>query len=201
MNTKEILIQVVLLILFSCLATWVELKVIGAPPEIVFLREDKLYPHLPAQGIKPSLQEVPKILSPETASLPTVNDYCKDNKCDVGDLLAVIYISMQTTRELFEAGEAQFVDARKRENFIAGHIPYAINLPSSSFSSGWPDEIQRLVKELKVLVYCDGLGCDASQAVAKHLIRYGFKRVLIIEAGYPGWEREGCPIDKGEGNA
>lgn len=201
MHTKEVLLQTVALILFACFATWVELQIIGAPPEIVFLREGKLYAHMPAEGIQAS--EGIKLASkaPKTATLPTVDKYCADKKCDISDLLVVIYISVKTSREIFDSGEAQFIDARNRENFLAGHIPYAINMPVSSFSSGWPDEIHSLMKELKAVVYCDGISCDASQLVAKHLVRYGFDRVLIIEPGFPGWEQGGCPVEKGEGNA
>ncbi len=195
MNTKEILLQTTALILFACFATWVELQIIGAPPEIVFLREDKLYSHLPAEGVR-TTEKVSK-----TTSLPTVDKYCADNKCDISDLLAVIYISVETTKDLFESGDAQFIDARKRDNYLDGHIPYAINMPVSSFASGWPDGIQLLMKELRAVVYCDGLSCDASQLVAKHLVRYGFHRVLIIELGFPGWEEKGYLVEKGEDNA
>ncbi len=200
MNTKEILLQTTALILLACIATWVELQVIGAPPEIVFLREDKLYSHMPAEGSRTSEKDSVEQGS-KTAALPTVDKYCADNKCDISDLLAVIYISLGTTKDLYESGDAQFIDARKRDDYIDGHIPYAINMPVSSFSSGWPDGIQWLMKELKAVVYCDGLSCDASQLVAKHLVRYGFDRVLIIELGFPGWEEKGFPIETGEGNA
>ena len=201
MSTKEVLIQIVALILFSCVATWVELQVIGAPPEIVFLREDALYPHLPAEGVKePEMEDLDEIGS-KTATLPTVNHYCADNKCDVSDLFVVIYISTKSTKELFDSGQAQFIDARKHEDFLRGHIPYAINMPVSSFTAGWPDEIRLLMKELKAVVYCDGISCDASQIVAKHLVRYGFERVLIVEHGFPGWQQEKLPVEKGEGNA
>lgn len=201
MNTKEVLLQAVALILFACFATWVELQIIGAPPEIVFLREAKLYSHMPAHGSQvPEDHELASHGS-KTATLPTVDKYCADNKCDISDLLVVIYISAKTTKELFDSGEAQFIDARNQESFLDGHIPYAINMPISSFSAGWPDEIHLLMKELKAVIYCDGISCDASQLVAKHLVRYGFDRVLIVEPGFPGWEKEGCPVEQGEGNA
>ncbi|MBW2215889.1 MAG: rhodanese-like domain-containing protein [Deltaproteobacteria bacterium] len=202
MNTKEVILQTVALILFACFATWVELQIIGAPPEIVFLREAKLYSHMPAHGIQALEDDELAGHGSKTATLPTVDNYCADNKCDISDLLVVIYISAETTKELFESGEAQFIDARNREIFLDGHIPYAINMPVSSFSAGWPDEIQLLMKELKAVVYCDGISCDASQLVAKHLVRYGFDRVLIVEPGFPGWEEtDGCPVEQGEGNA
>ena len=201
MNTKEVLLQSVALILFACFATWVELQLIGAPPEIVFLREGKLYSHMPADGSRALQDDELAGQGPKTAMLPTVDNYCADNKCDISDLLVVIYISVETTKKLFESGEAQFIDARNRESFLDGHIPYAINMPVSSFSSGWPDEIQLLMKELKAVVYCDGISCDASQLVAKHLVRYGFDRILIVEPGFPGWEKEGGPVEQGEGNA
>jgi len=202
MNTKEVILQTVALILFACFATWVELQIIGAPPEIVFLREAKLYSHMPAHGIQALEDDELAGHGSKTATLPTVDNYCADNKCDISDLLVVIYISAETTKELFESGEAQFIDARNRESFLDGHIPYAINMPVSSFSAGWPDEIQLLMKELKAVVYCDGISCDASQLVAKHLVRYGFDRVLIVEPGFPGWEEtDGCPVEQGEGNA
>ena len=202
MNTKEVILQTVALILFACFATWVELQIIGAPPEIVFLREAKLYSHMPAHGIQALEDDELAGHGSKTATLPTVDNYCADNKCDISDLLVVIYISVETTKVLFESGEAQFIDARNRESFLDGHIPYAINMPVSSFSAGWPDEIQLLMKELKAVVYCDGISCDASQLVAKHLVRYGFDRVLIVEPGFPGWEEtDGCPVEQGEGNA
>ena len=202
MSSKEVLIQIVALILFSFVATCVELKIIGAPPEIVFLREDTLYPHLPAEGVKnPELEDDLEKLGSKAVTLPTVNHYCTDNKCDISDLFVVIYISIKTTKELFDSGQAQFIDARKHKDFLRGHIPYAINMPVSSFSSGWPKEIHSLMKELKAVVYCDGISCDASQIVAKHLVRYGFERVLIVEHGFPGWQEEGLPVEKGEGNA
>lgn len=202
MNAKEVILQTIALILFACFATWVELQLIGAPPEIVFLREGKLYSHMPPHGVQaPQTDELAGHGS-KTAMLPTVDNYCADNKCDIADLLVVIYISADTAKELFDSGEAQFIDARNRESFLEGHIPYAINMPVSSFSSGWPEEIHLLMKELKAIVYCDGISCDASQLVAKHLVRYGFDRVLIVEPGFPGWkEKDGCPVEQGEGNA
>jgi len=54
-----------------------------------------------------------------------------------------------------------------------------------------------LMKELDAVVYCEGMSCDASQLVAKHLIRYGFKNVKILETGLPGWLSAGYPTEAG----
>ena len=43
MNVKEVIFHTIPLVLMSCTGAIVELAVIGAPPEIVFLREDDLY--------------------------------------------------------------------------------------------------------------------------------------------------------------
>ena len=198
MNVKEVIFHTIALVLMSCTGAIVELAVIGDPPEIVFLRADDLYKTAIQNDTTPLKNA--EMFGSSALSLPTVNQYCTDNKCDIKDLLTVIYVSTESAKEMFDSGEAQFIDARKPENFAKGHIPYTINLPVASFGFGWPQDISLLMKELKTVVYCEGFSCDASQLVAKHLIRYGFKQVFIIEPGFPGWKEAGYPVSTGEGN-
>ncbi len=195
MSVKEVIFQSIALVLLATGAALVELMYLGAPPEIIFLREDTLYPEKPAEGIAELGDATPTLLSFQAAQFPTVTKYCADNKCDIKDLTYVLYISEATAHEMYNAGESQFIDARNEADFASEHIPFALNIPVAAFGSGWPDEIKNLMKELQAVVYCEGMSCDASQLVAKHLIRYGFKNVKILETGFPGWKDAGFPTE------
>ena len=47
--------------------------------------------------------------------------------------------SPQAAKQVFDAGEALFVDVRSRDMFAAGHIPGAVSLPLGDFDSALED--------------------------------------------------------------
>lgn len=85
--------------------------------------------------------------------------------------------------------EVTVLDIRPVEEFNAGHIPNAINIP--------PDEIAKRISQINnnkgVVAYCRGPYClfayDAIQALRKN----GFK-AQRLENGYPEWKAAGHPI-------
>ena len=43
----------------------------------------------------------------------------------------------------------------------------------------------------RVVVYCDGGGCEASRHVADRLRdKLGMKSVFVLKGGWPAWQRE-----------
>jgi rhodanese-related sulfurtransferase len=87
-----------------------------------------------------------------------------------------------------EAGEnIVVVDARSPEAFQREHIPGAINLPHRTMS---PETTGHLDKEVLVVTYCDGIGCNASTKGAVNMLKLGF-RVKELIGGLDWWKRDG----------
>jgi rhodanese-related sulfurtransferase len=100
--------------------------------------------------------------------------------------------------ELFQSGAA-FIDARRRDEYLAGHVQGAFYLPSEVFyeSGGSPEALNYLAKDQVLVIYCGGGACDASHNTAKLLQQAGFPRTHVMKDGYPSWTSAGHPIATG----
>lgn len=78
-------------------------------------------------------------------------------------------------------------DARAREQYEAGHLPRALNLPVGEADQRLGTYADRLTMETSILTYCGGADCgDALELVLK-LREYGFKNVTLYPGGYAEW--------------
>lgn len=90
--------------------------------------------------------------------------------------------------------EPLILDVREADEFAAGHVPGAVNIPHSAIVSA-PDAAVAAVipdKGMEVVVYCasgrrSGLAQDAMNAAG-----YGFVRHLAGD--YQGWRAAGLPV-------
>jgi len=97
-----------------------------------------------------------------------------------------------------ESGEdIVVIDARSAEAFAKEHIPGALNLPHRTMS---PETTRALRKEVLVVTYCDGIGCNASTKGALNMVRLGF-RVKELLGGLDWWKRDGHETTRGEGSS
>jgi phage shock protein E len=86
------------------------------------------------------------------------------------------------------------LDVRTPEEFAAGHVPGAINIPHT--------ELAARVAELEgsrdsdIVVYCR-TGKRAAEALGV-LEKSGFKRLLHLEGDYTRWNEEKRPVVKVE---
>ena len=79
------------------------------------------------------------------------------------------------------------VDARKVFAYAEEHIPNAINIPHKEMSK---DSTDSLDKEALYVVYCDGIGCNASTKGALNMVKLGFKVKELI-GGIEWWKLDG----------
>jgi len=87
-------------------------------------------------------------------------------------------------------GQATVIDVRPPEEFAAGHVDGAINLPLKELES----ELGRLPKGHDVVAYCRGPYCAlAYDAVA--LLRANGYTAHRLEEGYPQWKNAGFPTE------
>jgi rhodanese-related sulfurtransferase len=97
--------------------------------------------------------------------------------------------------------DALFVDARSAQEFAAGHIPGAINIPPDQVRGGRnPEALARFahMREKQVIVYCGGGACDASKEVAQELFGRSFLYMAVYTSGMQGWRTyPGLPVQTG----
>lgn len=79
------------------------------------------------------------------------------------------------------------IDARSPEAFEQEHIPSAQNIPHRVMNESTTRNLDR---EKLYVVYCDGIGCNASTKGALNMAKLGFK-VKELMGGLDWWKRDG----------
>lgn len=86
--------------------------------------------------------------------------------------------------------QVTLLDVRSADEFKAGHLPGAINIPI--------DELRRRLKDLprsqQVVAYCRGPYCIFSYEAVAELRRHGFD-ALRLEDGFPEWKAARLPVE------
>lgn len=82
------------------------------------------------------------------------------------------------------------LDVRPREEFDAGHLPNALNIPLQDLEK----RLEELPADQEVVAYCRGPYCVlAFEAVSK--LRENGYRARRLKNGYPEWKRGGLPVE------
>jgi rhodanese-related sulfurtransferase len=85
------------------------------------------------------------------------------------------------------------IDARSRESYAKGHIPDALCLPHREMMR---ESTAGLDRSAVFVVYCDGIGCNASTKGALRLTELGFKAKELL-GGLEWWVRDGYAVAVG----
>jgi rhodanese-related sulfurtransferase len=84
-----------------------------------------------------------------------------------------------------------FVDARKREAFLQGHIEGARHIPYSFVEPLSKETLDALRDYKSVIVYCNREDSEASKLMAGELSQAGIKGAAYLEKGFAGWVKAG----------
>lgn len=107
-----------------------------------------------------------------------------------------VQIELGAVRQYADSGAALIVDARDPDEFAAGHIRGAINLPYDTAVSD-PALLESLdAGGRPIITYCGGGACEVSLSLAEELIFAGYDRVAVYVGGFPEWEQAGYPVDR-----
>lgn len=87
-------------------------------------------------------------------------------------------------------GLVTVLDVRPEDEFMAGHLPQAINIPLPELAR----QLRGLPKSREVVAYCRGPYCVLAFEAVALLRKHGFK-VRRLEDGYPEWKASGLPIE------
>ncbi|HZN54728.1 MAG TPA: rhodanese-like domain-containing protein [Candidatus Polarisedimenticolaceae bacterium] len=116
---------------------------------------------------------------------------------DIPDVARPLQIQITRVKQFFDAKKATIIDARDPEEYAAGHIPGAINLPHDQVALD-PDRLEKFDPQGKpIIVYCGGGTCEASMNLGFALVAAGKHKVLVFMGGWPEWVTKGYPVAKG----
>ena len=108
----------------------------------------------------------------------------------LGDKDALEPIPADELLKRVKRGLVTVLDVRPPEEFAAGHLPGAVNIPIDKLESG----LAKLSKQREVVAYCRGPYCLMSFEAVLKLRKRGWK-ARRLQHGFPEWKAAGLPVD------
>ena len=87
-------------------------------------------------------------------------------------------------------GLVTVLDVRPAEEYAAGHLPGAINIPIDRLES----RLAKLPRRREIVAYCRGPYCLMSFEAVEKLRKRGL-RARRLENGFPEWRAAGLPVE------
>jgi rhodanese-related sulfurtransferase/DNA-binding transcriptional ArsR family regulator len=118
------------------------------------------------------------------------------NVADVRDVMrgyfherdALEPVSRKELSQRLRDGLVTVLDVRPEDEYAAGHVPRAINIPLRELTR----RLRQIPKNREVVAYCRGPYCVLAFEAVAILRERGFK-VRRLEDGYPEWKAAGLP--------
>lgn len=135
--------------------------------------------------------------------LDAVRNVAERHLADV-DRLINSYLTVKDNLEPVPRGElldrarkglVTVLDVRPPEEYAAGHVPGAVNVPLNKLE----DYLEQLEPEQEIVAYCRGPHCVLAFDAVAQLRKKGLK-ARRLEDGFPEWEVAGLPVERNETN-
>ena len=99
-------------------------------------------------------------------------------------------VSRKELAQRLKQGLVTVLDVRPEDEFAAGHLPRAINIPLREL----PRQLRSLPKDREVVAYCRGPYCVLAFEAVALLRKHRFK-VRRLEDGFPEWKAAGLLVE------
>lgn len=110
----------------------------------------------------------------------------------LGDRQALEAVPADELLARAKSGLITVLDVRPAEEYAAGHLPGAINVPAEKLE----DYLAKLPKKREIVAYCRGPYCLMSFEAVAALRKRGWK-ARRLEEGFPEWKAAGLPVESG----
>ena len=108
----------------------------------------------------------------------------------LGDRGALEPVQAEELLARAKKGLVTVLDVRPPDEYAAGHVPGAINVPMEKLE----DYLRKLPKKREVVAYCRGPYCLMSFEAVAMLRKRGWK-ARRLEDGFPEWKAAGFPVE------
>ena len=101
-------------------------------------------------------------------------------------------VPRETLLERVKEGLVTVLDVRPAEEYDAGHVPGAVNVPLTELER----YLEQLPRKHDVVAYCRGPHCVLAFDAVARLREQGYS-ARRMEDGFPEWKSAGYPVDTG----
>jgi len=176
------------------LAVMTRLSVANASKHLQELRRAGL-----VRGRKEGLRVFYEVAGPDVVTLIATLGHVAETRIAEVEQLVRTYITARDDLEPIPAAEllkrvklglVTVLDVRPAEEYTAGHLPGAINVPVEHLAK----RLRKLPKGREVIAYCRGPYCLLSVDAVTLLRSKGLK-ARRLENGFPEWKAAGLPVE------
>lgn len=104
------------------------------------------------------------------------------------------FITLDDAVAKYQNPDIIFIDARSPEDFAAGRIVRAVNIPYDYLDDQWMQVIDALDPAKEYVAYCSGGECESSLFLARILKDKGFQRLAVFYGGWQEWVDNRLPV-------
>ena len=129
-----------------------------------------------------------------TGALPAHLEQQREQRRKV-EFQGVKTLNLPQTYEIFQGGQALFVDVRDADEYAELHIAGAVNLPPDLLESQVNRALEGIARDRGIVVYCGLANCDKGLKVAEKLQSLKFTNVSVFMDGFRAWDQAGYPAE------
>lgn len=95
-------------------------------------------------------------------------------------------ISLDEFLAIYQQANVVLIDARQPDEYAAGHIPGALNIPYDR-ADDYMAQLENMKDKQTAITYCDGADCMASIELAQQIV-FLFPTVYAFFGGWEQWQ-------------
>lgn len=97
-------------------------------------------------------------------------------------------LTIKDIRIIHKQKDALFIDTRDKDEYEAGHIPDAVNIPAGMARSKKMEILNQLPKDIQIITYCANPNCHIAERLAGEIQFLKFKSVTVFKGGWEAWQ-------------
>ncbi len=132
-----------------------------------------------------------------TGALPAHLEQQRQQRRQV-EFQGVKTLNLPQTYEIFQGGQALFVDARDADEYAELHIAGAVNLSVDLLERQGDRALAGIPRDRRIVVYCGLANCNKALEVAEKLQSLKFTGVSAFMDGFRAWDEAGYPAETSE---
>ena len=104
-------------------------------------------------------------------------------------------LTLEQAYQIYNRGDAVFIDSRSTYAYEKGHIKDAIHISASSRLEKIKNDLSTYAQDQKFVVYCSGSSCSSSRRLSNKIMQVGYENVYVFYGGWYEWSRAEYPIE------